>query len=60
MRDRFINAIETRIGMSQEDCITVYHLHFNIFGKPAYKPNSDCNWDTYTWRDMIKNLNNAL
>lgn len=56
VRERFVKAIETRVHKSQADCIIVYNLHFAIFGKPKYKPNTTCDFDYMTWKLIIENL----
>ncbi len=60
MRERFVLAMTARVNKSQVDMEIVYNLHFAIFGKPKYKPNTDCNIDYRAWNLIIENLDNEF
>ena len=57
MRTRFRTALNSKQSILKQDLIIAHKLHLSVFGKPKYRPTTNCCIDFDTWDLIIKNLN---
>ncbi len=60
IRERFINGIKGTGALLKKDMTLAFGLNLVLYGTPRYRPNITCCVERGIWKDIIKNLDNAM